>query len=140
MKKKRYKIGYTSGVYDLFHIGHLNILRRAKEQCDYLIVGITTDELAMQRKKKRPIFSEEERMEIVQAIRFVDKTVFQRDMNKLRLVREYKVDAVFVGSDWQGSPEWQEYEKQFSECGCDVVYLQYTEGISSSYIRERIGD
>lgn len=94
----------------------------------------------MQRKKKRPIFSEEERMEIVQAIRFVDKTVFQRDMNKLRLVREYKVDAVFVGSDWQGSPEWQEYEKQFSECGCDVVYLQYTEGISSSYIRERIGD
>ena len=135
---KKYKIGYTTGVYDMFHIGHLNILRRAKELCDYLIVGVTTDELCRERKKKEPIICEADRVAIVEAIRYVDRVVLQADMDKLAAVRQYGVDAVFVGSDWQGTPTWQEYERQFAEVGCTVVYLDHTEGISSTVLRDRL--
>ncbi len=135
---KKYKIGYTTGVYDMFHIGHLNILRRAKEQCDYLIVGVTTDELCYKRKNKYPIINEKERMEIVKAIRYVDEVVPQKDMDKIKPVVDNNVDVVFVGSDWQGTPQWNEYEKQFKEVGCDVVYLSHTDGISSTLLREKI--
>lgn len=136
--EKKYKIGYTTGVYDMFHIGHLNLLRRAKEQCEVLIVGVTTDELCYCRKKKYPIINERERMAIVEAIRYVDKVIFQSDMNKLRLVRELGADAVFVGSDWKGTDVWNNYERQFAEVGCTVVYLDHTDGISSSILREKI--
>ena len=136
---KKYKIGYTTGVYDMFHIGHLNILRRAKEQCEYLIVGVTTDELCAERKNKMPIICLEERMAIVEAIKYVDKVVPQKDMDKFKAVKEYKADAVFVGSDWQGTPDWQEYEKQFNSLGCSVVYLKHTDGISSTALREKCG-
>ena len=131
---KKYKIGYTTGVFDLFHIGHLNILRRAKEQCDYLIVGVTTDELCHQRKNKYPIMKQHERMDIVSAIRYVDKVIKQSDMEKIKPIIEFKCDVVFVGSDWQGSPAWNEYEKQFKAVGCDVVYLTHTDGVSSTII------
>ena len=136
--EKKYKIGYTTGVFDMFHIGHLNILRRAKEQCDYLIVGVTTDELCYSRKKKYPIINEKDRMEIVSAIKYVDKVVPQADMNKLTAVIENKADVVFVGSDWEGTPEWKKYEKDFSEVGCKVVYLSHTDGISSTILRGKI--
>lgn len=139
MKEKKYKVGYTTGVYDMFHIGHLNILRRAKEQCDYLVVGVTTDELCYKRKLKFPIINEKDRMAIVEAIRYVDKVIPQSDMEKIRPVKELGADAVFVGSDWKGSDAWNEYEKQFAEIGCTVVYLDHTDGISSSLLRERIG-
>ena len=135
---KKYKIGYTTGVYDMFHIGHLNILRRAKEQCETLIVGVTTDELCNSRKGKKPIICEADRVAIVEAIRYVDKVVLQADMDKLTAVRELGADAVFVGSDWQGTPEWQEYERQFAAVGCTVVYLDHTDGISSTVLRERM--
>ena len=138
MAEKKYKIGYTTGVFDMFHIGHLNILRRAKEQCDYLIVGVTTDALCEARKNKRPIICESDRVAIVEAIRYVDRVVLQEDMDKLAAVRELKADAVFVGSDWKGTPAWCEYERQFAEVGCTVVYLDHTEGISSTVLRERI--
>ncbi len=138
MENKRYKIGYTSGVFDMFHIGHLNILKRAKAQCDYLIVGVTTDSLCFQRKQKYPIISQEERAEIVSSIRYVDEVVFQEDMDKLTAVKKYRADAVFVGSDWKGTPSWVAYEKQFNEVGCTVVYLDHTDGISSTILRERI--
>ena len=138
MPKKKYKIGYTTGVYDMFHIGHLNILRKAKEQCDYLIVGVTTDALCMSRKNKPPIICEEDRMAIVEAIRYVDRVVPQADMDKLAAVKEYGADAVFVGSDWQGTPAWEQYEKEFAEVGCTVVYLDHTDGISSTILRERL--
>lgn len=138
MAEKKYKIGYTTGVYDMFHIGHLNIIKRAKEQCEYLIVGVTTDELCESRKNKRPIICEEERVEIVEAIRYVDKVVLQSDMDKLSAVRKYNVDAVFVGSDWQGTPSWEKYEKEFATVGCSVVYLRHTDGISSTILRERL--
>ena len=96
---KKYRVGYTTGVYDMFHIGHLNIIRRAKEQCDYLIVGVTTDELCLKRKNKLPIICEVDRMAIVSAIKFVDEVVPQADMDKLQAVKDYHVDAVFVGSE-----------------------------------------
>ena len=133
-------IGYTSGVYDMFHIGHLNIIKKAKEQCDYLIVGVTTDELCMKRKKKTPIISENDRMEIVKAIRYVDKVIKQKDMNKFEVIKEYHVNIVFVGSDWKGSPSWIEYEKEFARIGCKVVYLDHTDGISSTLLRARLSN
>lgn len=135
---KKYKIGYTTGVFDMFHIGHLNILRRAKEQCEYLIVGVTTDELCLKRKNKKPIINEKDRMAIVEAIRYVDRVVSQADMEKIRPVKELGADAVFVGSDWKGTEAWNKYEKQFAEVGCDVVYLSHTEGISSTLLRKKI--
>ena len=135
---KKYKIGYTTGVFDMFHIGHLNILRRAKEQCDYLVVGVTTDELCIKRKKKTPIINEHDRMAIVEAIRYVDKVIPQTDMDKIRPVRELGADVVFVGSDWKDTEAWNNYEKQFSEVGCTVVYLDHTDGISSTLLREII--
>lgn len=139
METKKYKIGYTTGVYDMFHIGHLNILRRAKEQCEILIVGVTTDELCYSRKQKYPIINQEDRKAIVEAIRYVDRVVFQTDMEKVRPVKELGADAVFVGSDWKGSDAWNQYEKDFANVGCSVVYLDHTDGISSSILREKIG-
>ncbi len=138
MEQKKYKIGYTTGVYDMFHIGHLNILRRAKEQCDFLIVGVTTDSLCFERKDKYPVICEQERIAIVEAIKYVDKVVPQRSMDKLEAVREHNVDAVFVGSDWKGTEAWNCYEKEFAQVGCEVVYLEHTDGISSTILRERM--
>lgn len=135
---KKYKIGYTTGVYDMFHIGHLNVIKRAKDQCEYLIVGVTTDELCYKRKKKYPIICEEDRMAIIRELRCVDEVVVQEDMNKLAAVKKYNADAVFVGSDWKGTDTWIKYEKQFAEVGCTVVYLEHTDGISSTILREKL--
>lgn len=138
MERKKYKIGYTTGVFDMFHIGHLNILSRAKAQCDQLIVGVTTDALCYERKQKKPIICQEERVAIVEAIRYVDRVVLQTSMDKLSAVKQYGADAVFVGSDWKGTPQWQKYEEEFAGAGCEVVYLDHTEGISSSVLRDRM--
>lgn len=135
---KKYKIGYTTGVYDMFHIGHLNILKKAKAQCDYLIVGVTTDELCFQRKKKYPIICEKDREEIVGAIKYVDEVVKQMDMDKLEAVKRLHADVVFVGSDWKGTEAWQLYEKEFAKVNCSVVYLDHTEGISSTILRDKL--
>jgi len=140
MSEKKYKIGYTTGVFDMFHIGHLNILRRAKEHCEYLIVGVTTDELCYQRKNKYPIINQNDRIEIVGAIRYVDKVISQDDMDKLSAVKKHGCDVVFVGSDWKGTPAWNKYEKEFAEVGCSVVYLDHTDGISSTILREKLHD
>lgn len=131
-------IGYTTGVFDMFHIGHLNVLQRAKAQCDYLIVGVTTDALCYQRKKKYPIICEEDRMAIVKELRCVDQVVPQEDMDKLSAVKKYHADAVFVGSDWKGTDAWNQYEKEFAEVGCTVIYLDHTDGISSTILRDRL--
>ena len=122
----------------MFHIGHLNILCRAKEQCETLIVGVTTDELCYKRKQKYPIINEQERMAIVEAIRYVDKVVPQVDMDKVRSVKELGADVVFVGSDWKGTDAWNQYEKEFAEVGCTVVYLDHTDGISSTILRAKL--
>ena len=138
MIEKKYKIGYTTGVYDMFHIGHLNILKRAKEMCEYLIVGVTTDELCQKRKNKPPTICEEDRMEIVGAIKYVDKVILQSDMDKVAVVEKYNVDVVFVGSDWKGTDSWNKYEMEFHAVGCKVEYLSHTDGISSTILRERL--
>ena len=134
-------IGYTTGVYDMFHIGHLNLLRRAKELCDYLIVGVSTDELVQHEKNKTPIISFEDRCEIIGSIKYVDEVVAQVDKDKLgayfRLDKRFK--KMFVGSDWKGSPQWEQYEKDFEPYGVEIVYLPHTEGISSSILREKLG-
>lgn len=122
----------------MFHIGHLNILKRAKEQCDYLIVGVTTDELCYSRKHKYPIINEVDRKAIVEAIRYVDSVVFQTDMEKVKPVMELHADAVFVGSDWKGTEAWNNYEKEFARVGCTVIYLDHTDGISSTILREKL--
>ena len=135
---KKYKRGYTTGVFDMFHIGHLNILRRAKEQCETLIVGVTTDELCFARKHKYPIIPENDRMSIVRAIRYVDKVVLQEDMDKKKAVEACGADVVFVGSDWKGTEAWNNYEKEFATIGCAVEYLDHTDGISSSILRNKL--
>lgn len=133
-------IGYTTGVFDMFHIGHLNILKRAKERCDYLIVGVTTDDLCYSRKQKYPVICEKDRMEIVGSIRYVDKVIPQVNMDKLNPVKEHGVNVVFVGSDWKGTDAWNQYEKDFALVGCSVVYLDHTDGISSSILRDKLNE
>ena len=129
---KAYKIGYTTGVFDMFHIGHLNILRRAKEQCDYLIVGVSTDELVLREKEKTPVIPYHERAAIVGAIKYVDQVVPQINKDKLAAWENLHFDKMFVGSDWQGSDQWRKYEKILEPKGVEIIYLPYTEGISST--------
>lgn len=136
-------IGYTTGVYDMFHIGHLNILKRAKEQCDYLIVGVSTDELVQKEKNKTPVIPWDERAEILKAIRYVDEVVEQPDKDKLAAWERYHFDKMFVGSDWKGTPQWDEFEEQFRPLGVKIVYLPHTDGVSSTkltnYIKNVLG-
>lgn len=125
-------IGYTTGVYDMFHIGHLNVIKNAKKQCDYLIVGVSTDDLVRKEKGKTPVIPFQERMEIVSALKYVDKVVPQIDKNKFSAWEKYKFDKMFVGSDWKGTKQWNEFEKQFSKYNVEIVYLPHTDGISST--------
>ena len=131
-------IGYTTGVFDMFHIGHLNILERAKAQCDFLIVGVSTDELVQREKNKVPIISFAERVAIVSAIKYVDRVVPQEDKNKFAAWEKYHFHKMFVGSDWKGTPQWDGFEKQFAPLGVEIVYLDHTDGISSTILREKI--
>lgn len=131
-------IGYTTGVYDMFHIGHLNVIQRAKEQCDYLIVGVSTDELVQKEKNKTPVIPYTERTEIVGAIKYVDEVVPQPDKDKLAAWERYHFDKMFVGSDWQGTPQWEQFEKQFAPLGVEIVYLPHTDGVSSTQLTELI--
>ncbi len=128
-------IGYTTGVYDMFHIGHLNVIKRAKAQCDYLIVGVSTDELVKKDKNKTPVIPYEERTEIIRALKYVDEVVPQPDKDKVGAWNRYHFDKMFVGSDWQGTPAWQKFEEQFKPLGVEIVYLPHTDGISSTLLR-----
>ncbi|MFL2490750.1 MAG: adenylyltransferase/cytidyltransferase family protein [Candidatus Neomarinimicrobiota bacterium] len=130
------KIGYTTGVFDLFHIGHLNILKRARLECDYLIVGITTDELAMSIKGEKPFIPFEERMEIVESIKFVDEVVPQISYNKMEAWNKLKFDRMFVGDDWKGTKEWIQIEKDFSKYNVEIIYFSYTTHTSSTILRD----
>lgn len=130
------KVGYTTGVFDLFHIGHLNILKRAKEECDYLIVGVTTDEEVKRIKNKAPVICFEERKQILEAIKYVDQVVPENDADKIKAWEELKFDVIFKGSDWKGSDKWNSYELFFRQKGVEVVYFPYTEGTSSTKLRK----
>ena len=135
---KKYKIGYTTGVFDLFHIGHLNIIKRAKEQCEYLIVGVSTDELVLTYKNKKPVIPFEQRIAIVDALKYVDEVVPQVTMDKLQAWEKYKFDAIFHGDDWKGSSMYNDIESQFAKLGVDVVFIPHTDGVSSTDIAQRI--
>lgn len=133
---KKYKIGYTTGVYDLFHIGHLNIIKKAKEECDFLIVGVTSDEEAFKVKSKKPLIPFEERIEIVRSIIYVDMAISEDDTNKIEAWKNLKFQAIFKGDDWKNTPKWLNYEKEFIKLGVDVVYFPYTKTTSSTKIRK----
>jgi glycerol-3-phosphate cytidylyltransferase len=135
---KKYKVGYTTGVFDLFHIGHLNILKRAKECCEYLIVGVSTDECVQEYKHKTPVIPFEERIAIVEAIKYVDKVVPQVNMNKMAAWRKLKFDAIFHGDDWKGTTLYTKYEKEFAEVGVSLVFLPHTKGTSSTEIAKKL--
>lgn len=135
---KKYKIGYTTGVFDLFHIGHLNILRRAKEQCEHLIVGVSTDELVRDYKHKTPVIPFEERIKIVEAIRYVDEVVPQTSMDKFAAWEKIHFDAIFHGDDWKGSTMYNEIEMKLNAVGVDMVFLKHTQGTSSTEISKKL--
>lgn len=135
---KKYKVGYTTGVFDLFHIGHLNILRRAKEQCEHLIVGVSTDECVRTYKNKTPVIPFEQRIEIVKAIKYVDEVVPQVSMDKMDAWEKIKFEALFHGNDWQNSEMYNKLIQEFDSIGVDVVFLPHTDGISSSEISMKI--
>lgn len=132
-------IGYTTGVYDLFHIGHLNLLRKAKSQCDYLIVGVSTDDL-VSYKHKHSVIPFEERKEIVGAIKYVDEVVTQENMNKIEAWEKYHFNVMFVGDDWKGTDKWEQIECELNEVGARVVYFPYTKGTSSTLINETLNN
>jgi len=131
-------IGYTTGVFDMFHVGHLNVLRRARERCDHLIVGVTTDELCVARKGKSPVIPFAERLEVVAGVRYVDRVVAQSSMDKIAAWQQHPFNRMFVGDDWRGSEQWNRYEGEFGELGVELVYLPYTVHTSSTLLRQHI--
>ena len=128
-------VGYTSGVYDLFHIGHLNLLRNARAMCDKLVVGVTTDEL-VSYKNKKSVIPFEERLEIVRANQYVDAAIPQTSMNKFEMWEKLRFDVMFVGDDWFASDKWKEFDEQFKSVGVKIVYFPYTKGVSSTLLNE----
>lgn len=134
------RVGYTSGVFDLFHIGHLNILTRAREQCDHLIVAVTTDELALETKGRFPVIPYEERAEIVASLRVVDEVIPQRTMKKIDVLDSHPFDVIFVGDDHRGTERWNQYEIEFEARSIDVVYFPYTTHTSSTRLSRALDD
>ena len=130
------KIGYTTGVFDLFHIGHLNILKRAKLECDHLIVGVTTDELCKSAKNQKPFIPFQERMDLVEAVKYVDEVVPQTSYDKVEAWNNLKFDKMFVGDDWKGTDQWNQIEKEFSQFGVEIIYFPYTTHTSSTILRK----
>ena len=130
-------IGYTAGVYDLFHIGHLNLFKNAKGMCDKLIVGVTVDELVSYKGKKAMI-PFEDRIELVRSCKYVDAAVPQYDMDKLTACKKLGAKLLFVGDDWYGTEKWKDYEKFFADKGVEIVYFPYTRGVSSTQIQKAL--
>lgn len=137
---KKIKIGFTDGVYDMFHVGHLNMIREAKKRCDYLIVGVHSDEIVEGYKNRKTIINENDRCEIVGAIREVDKAVINRTRDKTELWKLHHFDTIFIGDDWKGTERWNNFEKVLAEIGVSVEYIPYTKGVSTTQIREKIGE
>lgn len=137
-KNKAIKVGYATGVFDLFHIGHLNVLKRAKKHCDFLVVGVTTDREALRVKNKGPFICFEERIKIIEELCCVDKVVPEESVDKLKAWEELHFNVIFKGDDWKGTEKWNQLEKEFAERGVEVIYFPYTESTSSTKIKELI--
>lgn len=137
-KKQKYKTGYTDGVYDLFHVGHLNMIQTAKKYCEYLIVGVHGDDVVEDYKRRRPIINETDRKRIIESVKGVDRAEINRFRDKLKLWELYRFDVIFIGDDWKGTERWNHFEKVLAEINVDVVYVPYTKGISTTDIRNKI--
>lgn len=138
---KKYKIGFTAGVFDLFHVGHLNLLERCKEQCEYLIVAVCGDDYVRNIKHKEPIYNENDRKRILNALKCVDEVVqitIEETEDKMLALKNYKFDVLFSGDDWKGTERYNKTEEQFKELGVSIEYLPYTKGISTTQIKEKI--
>ena len=138
---KKYKIGYTCGVFDLFHIGHLNLLERCKEMCDVLIVGVCDDDYVRNIKKVEPIILENDRVRILNALKCVDKAelvTIELTNDKLLAQEKFGFDVLFSGDDWKGTERYINTEKQFANIGVSIEYLSYTQGVSTSNIKEKL--
>ena len=132
--KKKIIIGYTTGVFDLFHVGHVRLLKKAKSLCDKLIVGVSSDSLVKKYKQKHPIISQKERIEVVKSCKHVDYTVSQNTLDKFISWKKLKYDLVFVGDDWFATKKWKELDFKFKKLGVRIIYLPYTKGTSSTKI------
>lgn len=138
MSEKKYKVGYTDGVYDLFHVGHLNMIETAKSNCEHLIVGVHGDDVVEEYKHHRPIINENDRKRIIESIKGVDQVVINRFRDKIKLWELYHFDVIFIGDDWKGTDRWIKFEKELADINVDVVYVPYTKGISTTEIKEMI--
>ncbi len=141
MDEKRFQKGYIMGVFDLFHVGHLNLVKRAKEQCAELVVGVLSDELVMEQKAHEPFFSLEERMRILSAVRYVDEVVAVTDpaLSKVAEWERIRFDVLFSGNDYEGNPMWEYEKKELEKRGATIVFFPYTKGTSSTLIRKALG-
>lgn len=133
------RVGYTTGVFDLFHVGHVNLLKNASALCDKLIVGVSTDDL-VSYKHKSAVIPFEQRLEVVRSCRYVDVVVPQETMNKVEACKKLKFNVMFVGDDWYGEERWKSYEEQLSSMGVEIVFLPYTKGTSSTLINQVLQD
>ena len=138
--KKKIIIGYTSGVFDLFHIGHVKILQKAKSLCDKLIVGVSTDTLVKKYKNKKPIIPFSERVEVIKNSKCVDLVVSQNSLDKFKNWRRLKYDVMFVGDDWYATKKWRDLDQEFRKFGIKIVYLPYTKKTSSTKINKILDD
>lgn len=132
---KKYKVGYTQGTYDMFHIGHLNLINNAKKYCDYLIVGVNSDLLVKKYKRKTPVIDQNERKEIVANIKAVDQCIISTTLDKLESWKQFHYDAIFIGDDWRGNARWEQTRNELVKINVDVIFLPHTEGVSSTGLR-----
>ena len=133
-----HRVGYAPGVYDLFHVGHLNILRHARSQCDYLVAGVVSDEMAERAKGRRPVVPLVERLEIVRSVRFVDAAFVETVPDKLDTWRQVRFDVLFKGDDWRGTEKGLRLERDFATVGVEIVYFPYTVHTSSTQLRKAL--
>lgn len=135
---KKYKLGYTDGVFDLFHVGHLNMVETAKENCEELIVGVHSDEVVKGYKHITPIINENDRARILSSVKGVDRVVINQFRDKMKLWELYHFDVIFIGDDWKGTERWINFEKELAKINVDVIYVPYTKGISTTQIKQMI--
>ena len=135
MDQRKYLIGFTQGTFDMFHIGHLNIIKNARSQCEHLIVGVNSDALVQDYKNKIPVINEKERAEIVANVKGVERVIITHTLDKVEMWKELHFDAVFIGDDWKGNSRWETTIRQLQACGAEVVFLPHTDGISSTILR-----
>ena len=141
MSEKKYKVGITVGVFDLFHVGHLNLLERCKSMCDYLIVAVCQDDYVMQIKNKTPVYCDKDRMRILASLKCVDEVIpvtIQETEDKMELIKNHPFDVLFSGDDWKGSERYKKTEEQFAKLGASIEYFPYTQGISTTQIKESL--